>query len=152
LQETDRYVAAEYNGYDNLQHFYTEMGTMGDVDQEEYPTLSSANVRDRKIAQIAIPLCVMHAFDDPIATWRCNAANKGLMHPENLVRTGQGNLLLLLTQRGGHVGWPVGWWPSGWQFMNHAAAGFVEAAQLAKLKERRALAPTSDELLSDDAL
>jgi predicted alpha/beta-fold hydrolase len=78
---------------------------------------------------ISIPLCVVHAFDDPLVTWRTVAANGGLMHPTNLTRTGSGNLFILLTKRGGHVGWPLGWVPfvSNWKWMNDAAMSFVEA-------------------------
>jgi hypothetical protein len=77
---------------------------------------------------------VLHSIDDPIATWRGIAANEGFLHPEALVRSGQGNVLLLLTERGGHVGWPTGMLPfqHGWEFMSEAAASFVNAVGKAR--------------------
>ena len=93
--------------------------------------LTPKDVVDKKIGRIAIPLLIVQAFDDPVSTWRNVAANSGLMHPSNLVQTGKGNLLLLLTRVGGHVGWPMGWWPSKyqWQFMSTIVSSFVEAIQ-----------------------
>jgi hypothetical protein len=46
-----------------------------------------------------------HSLDDPLITWRSVAANEGLLHPDNLTQRGSGNLLILLTKQGGHVGW-----------------------------------------------
>ena len=79
------------------------MSALGDIPPEEY---HSDRLDDtRRIHNVSIPLCVVHAFDDPLVTWRTVAANRGWMHPVNLTRTGSGNLFLLLTKQGGHVGW-----------------------------------------------
>jgi hypothetical protein len=105
------------------------MSVLGDIAIDQLDRLTPQDVSDKKIANISIPMLVLQALDDPVSTWRNVAANHGLMHPENLVRTGQGNLVVLLTQKGGHVGWPLGWWPSKnkWKFMSDVAAGFVNA-------------------------
>jgi predicted alpha/beta-fold hydrolase len=79
---------------------------------------------------VAIPFCVVHALDDPLVTWRSVAANNGLMHPQNLTSlTGSGNLFLLLTKSGGHVGWPTGWTPNvdTWMWMSDISMSFVAA-------------------------
>lgn len=83
---------------------------------------------------IAIPFCVVHALDDPLVTWRSVAANGGLMHPTNLTMTGSGNLFVLLTKRGGHVGWSLGWAPflKNWQWMSDVSMSFVSAVAAAK--------------------
>ena len=81
---------------------------------------------------ISIPLLVVHALDDPLITWRTVAANDGAMHPKNLT-TGT-SLFLLLTKRGGHVGWPVGWLPTveRWRWMSDVSSNFVEAVARSK--------------------
>jgi hypothetical protein len=107
-----------YNGYDNLTHFYTEMCALP-------PGNTTHN-------HIAIPHLVLQAFDDPISTWRSIAANdpSDPLHPWTLVNQNQENVLLLLTETGGHVGWPMGWWPNSWKYMNdYVATGFVSAYQ-----------------------
>ena len=56
------------------------------------------------------------------------------MYPPNLVKTGAGYLMILLTKRGGHVGWPLGLnaRANKWQWMNDAAKHFVDAVVRAK--------------------
>jgi len=84
---------------------------------------------------VSIPLLVVHSLDDPLITWRTVAANSGLMHPANLTsKTGSGNLFLLLTKRGGHVGWPVGMLPfvEKWRWMSEISSSFVDAVSKAK--------------------
>ena len=115
-QEVDRYAGAMHNGYQNISHFYSDMCAM-----------PPCNVKHN---QIAIPHLVLQSFDDPISTWRSNAANDILdqLYPWNLVNTREPNVVLLLTDKGGHVGWPVGWWPTSWTYMNDlVAAGFVNS-------------------------
>lgn len=87
-----------------------------------------------RLATVSIPMCVMHAMDDPLITWKTVAANKGLRHPTNLVKAGSGNVMLLLTKQGGHVGWPLGVNPSveKWSFVSGAVRGFVDAYEKAK--------------------
>lgn len=89
--------------------------------------------RERKIDTLSIPLVVIHAFDDPLITWRATCANEGLMHPENLVKSGSGNLMLLMTKSGGHVGWPVGhlFYQNQWKWMSDVVGSFGNAVQLA---------------------
>jgi predicted alpha/beta-fold hydrolase len=62
------------------------------------------------------------------------------MHPTNLTaKTGSGNLFLLLTKRGGHVGWPTGWLPNvdGWKWMSDISMSFVMAVKKVHDKNRQ---------------
>ena len=110
-------------------HYYSEMSARGDV-----PSDGSGDDTISRIANVSIPFCVLHALDDPLITWKSVAADKGPLFPPNLVKTGSGYLMLLLTKRGGHVGWPLGFkpWQNKWKWMNDAAKGFVDAVVSAK--------------------
>lgn len=134
--DLDDYLAVRYYApkYRDLTDYYSEMGAMGDIPFDLYSNASATIVNTSRIVRVNIPLCILHSMDDPIATWRGNVANQGLLHPANLVKIGKGNIVVLLTSKGGHVGWPVSWHPSrhGWEFMNEAASGFVEAVAQAK--------------------
>ena len=119
------------------------MAMLGDINWDEYrqfgpdvdtstPSRKKPLLSDKKIGNLSVPLLVLQSLDDPISTWRCNAANDGLFHPSRLVheiKEKGGNLVILLTKKGGHVGWPLGWWPSNhnWQFMSNVASGFVNS-------------------------
>jgi len=132
--ELDRYTSVKYNGFRDLEDFYSRMGALGDVTLKDLQG-PLENIKQARILNVSIPLCVMHSFDDPISTWRTIVGNEGFMRPENLVRSGKGNLILLLTETGGHVGWPIGWLSSrnNWVFMNEAAASFVDAVNQARV-------------------
>lgn len=144
--DLDKFLAVAYYKpkYRDLLHYYSDMGALGDIPidilqngddpnttaSESYEsTMSSFHIEKARIWNLSIPLCVLHAFDDPIATWRGIAANQGFLHPESLVQSGQGNLLLLLTEKGGHIGWPTGLFPfsRGWEFVSETAASFADA-------------------------
>jgi predicted alpha/beta-fold hydrolase len=133
--EADQYAAASYNGYRDLMHYYSESGALGDVPWEHLKRSPDMLESEPKISKLAIPLCVLQSFDDPISTIRTIVGNEGLMRPDSLVQLGQGHLILLLTRRGGHVGWPKGWrpWKRKWEFMSEAAISFTEA--LAEVKQ-----------------
>jgi hypothetical protein len=108
-----------------------EMSSMGDIPLDAYVNETKLPEHAR-IHNVAVPFCVVHALDDPLVTWRTVGANKGLMHPATLtsqIRTG--NLLVLLTKAGGHVGWPLGWLPfiRKWEWMNDVASTFAETVQ-----------------------
>jgi predicted alpha/beta-fold hydrolase len=133
--DLDQYIAVAYlQEWDNITHFYSKMGALGDISIEDLNRLVPAEVPEAKIHNVSVPLLVLHAYDDPISTWRTNVANNGFMRPGHLIKTGNGNLMLLLTATGGHVGWPLGWFPfsRNWEFMSEAAASFVEAVGQAK--------------------
>ena len=123
-QETDYYAGVLFNGYDSLAEFYTVMSSI-----LPYPQNNSTHADVRQ--SIPIPHLVLQAMDDPLSTWRTNAASdpKSALYPTKLVSSeSQPNLVLLLTATGGHVGWPMSWWPHSWEFMNDmVAAGFVDA-------------------------
>lgn len=132
--DLDRYTMYTYysNRFTSLEDYYAQQ-SLGDIPLEDMK-LHPRDFPSAKIHSLSIPLCVLHALDDPISIWRTNAANEGFMYPENLVQTGNGNLMLLFTKTGGHVGWPVGWlsWRYHWKFMSEAAASFFDAVDMAK--------------------
>ena len=82
---------------------------------------------------------MIHALDDPLITWQTVAANCGIMHPGNLTKLGSGNLFLLLSKRGGHVGWPLSTLPfiDNWEWMNDNAMYFVNAVRQARIELRK---------------
>ena len=123
----DRHAIAPYNGYHNLTDYYTAMSAFGVYADTE---CHSNDDIEPRLANLSIPFLILQSFDDPISTWRNVAANDGAMHPYRLVNAGQGNLMMMLTKIGGHVGWPIGLWPgkANWQFMSEVASNFVESS------------------------
>ena len=109
------------------------MRALGDIPETHTGLLPINN--DGKIHSVSIPFLVVHALDDPLITWRTVANNEGFMHPERLSRSGSGNLVLLLTRSGGHVGWPLGINPgiAKWKWMNDVAMTFAQAVHQAKI-------------------
>jgi predicted alpha/beta-fold hydrolase len=135
VTDIDRTAVVAYNGFRDIDHYYGEMSALGDVTAAEYE--SNDIPKHRRVHNISIPLCVIHALDDPLVTWRTVAADEGIFHPTNITKTGSGNLVLLLTKGGGHVGWPLGDWPPeyNWQWMHNAASSFVQAVDSVKNKQ-----------------
>ena len=132
-----------YNSFENLVHYYSEMSAMGDRYPEFQlfgPTRSTSNPTNEsssekenswgRIESVSIPFVVLQALDDPLVGWRTIGTEK----PQELVASGSGNLMLLLTKAGGHVGWPLGTNPKkyGWKWMNDVARDFVVAVDKAK--------------------
>lgn len=131
VSTVDEHAVVTYNGFDNILHYYSEMSAMGDL------PMGNADSDDLgRIKNVAIPFCILSALDDPLVTWKTIADNEGGRHPSNVTQSA-GNLLMLLTKGGGHVGWPLGWNPrnEGWRWMNDAAGSFVAAYGVAKEEE-----------------
>lgn len=137
ITEIDRHGVVPLNGFDDLDHYYREMSALGDIphdpDTDEL-VMDDANNQSAKIHDVSIPLLVVHSFDDPLLTWRATVRNSGFMHPENLVKSGSGNLMLLLTKAGGHVGWALGLWPTKhkWKWMSDVVMSFAQSVDEAK--------------------
>jgi predicted alpha/beta-fold hydrolase len=116
-QDADTYIGVQYNGYKDHQAFYSDMSAV---------LVSNGT---KQSGHFAIPHLVLQSFDDPISAWRTNAANDPFspLFPERLVQhENSTNLVVMLTDKGGHVGWPMGYWPHTWKYMNNlVAAGFV---------------------------
>lgn len=93
ISDIDEHAVVTYNSYDDLMHYYSEMSAFGDV-----PFDTDRNYAASRMANASIPLCVLHALDDPLITWKAVAADEGPMYPSNLVKTGSGYLMLLLTK------------------------------------------------------
>jgi len=106
ITEIDETAVVAYNGFRDLDHYYSEMSALGDIPLAEHEHFDPAPMgrKPYRINNLSIPYLVVHAFDDPLVTWRTVAANSGLLHPDNSTRyLGNGNLFLLLTKRGGYV-------------------------------------------------
>jgi predicted alpha/beta-fold hydrolase len=134
--DLDENSIVPFYNYSSVMTYYSHQSALGDIAMEDWssPDLPPHVPKQSQLAQhLKIPLGVLHSLDDPIATWRNNVANTGWMHPEHLVQLNE-NLVLILTDRGGHVGWPLSSrpWRRGWEFMNEAASSFVEAVVAAK--------------------
>mmetsp|Transcript_39238 Transcript_39238/g.66894 ORF Transcript_39238/g.66894 Transcript_39238/m.66894 type:complete len:117 (+) Transcript_39238:112-462(+) len=83
-----------------------------------------------RIANVSVPFAVLQALDDPLVGWRTIGTND----PQGLVDSGKGNVMLVLTKAGGHVGWPLGNNPKkdGWKWMSDAARDFALAVDAAR--------------------
>ena len=115
------------------------MSALGDIPHDPDTDELIDPDRSGKIHDVSIPLLVFQALDDPLITWRASAQNSGMMHPENLVKTGSGNLMLLLTKGGGHVGWSLGLWPTKnkWRFMSDVVMSFAKAVDEARKESNK---------------
>lgn len=137
VSDVDIHAIVTYNGFNNLTHYYSEMSAMGDTtafQRKRNRHTDTANSNNEspsigRIGQVSIPFCVLHALDDPLITWRTMGHN-----PDALVRSGSGNIMMLLTKSGGHVGWPMGLNPrsEGWRWMHDAVGGFVTSVDSVK--------------------
>ena len=120
-----------YNEFDDLVHYYSEMSAMGDRIPEFGLLQSSSNssecVDDEwgRIGNTSIPFAVLQALDDPLVGWR----TLGTDRPQALVDSGNGNIMLLLTKAGGHVGCPLGMNPAkySWKWMSDSVRDFALA-------------------------
>jgi predicted alpha/beta-fold hydrolase len=108
------------------------MSALGDIQLSTHANKTAPGFA--KIHKVFIPHCILFALDDPVVSWRVMAANHGLMHPSKIVQTGVGNIMLMLTKQGGHLGWPVGMSPAenGWKWMSQAANSYASAVVRAK--------------------
>lgn len=105
LSDFDREMQVVYHGYGTLHAYYDAVGVAG---------------YDRW-KKVAVPLLAVNARDDPIC--HCDA-----LRVEEFA-AGNKNLMFLITERGGHIGWPLGWrpWRHGWDFMHEVAQHFLDA-------------------------
>ena len=76
-----------YNNFNGVLDYYSKMSAMGDSTYVE--------VANGRIENIAIPMCVIHALDDPLITWRT------LGKPDEVVKSGSGMVIMLVSRAGG---------------------------------------------------
>jgi predicted alpha/beta-fold hydrolase len=83
--EIDEYTAVAYNGFESVESYYGAMSAFGDITTElnGESTEMIAQLSSRAW-NISIPLCILHAFDDQISTWRTIVGNSGWRHPHQL--------------------------------------------------------------------
>mmetsp|Transcript_31647 Transcript_31647/g.38752 ORF Transcript_31647/g.38752 Transcript_31647/m.38752 type:complete len:664 (-) Transcript_31647:222-2213(-) len=109
--EMDKFYFAPQAGHDNVERYLDEV---------------SPNT-DALLSNISIPLCVVMALDDPIAYWKIIGDD-----PQSVVESlDKSDLMILVTKRGGHVGWPLGMHPSlnGYRWMSDVTSSFVSAVE-----------------------
>lgn len=139
ISHLDVEAIVNYNSFDNLVHYYSEMSAMGDrkpefrlFDANNEATCDNTNSESSwgRIANVSVPFLVVQALDDPLVGWR----TVGTENVQGLADSGSGNTMLLLTKAGGHVGWPQGTNPKkeGWKWMNDVGRDFVLAVVAAK--------------------
>jgi len=129
LIEFDEAMFVEYNNFEGLDEYYSEMGAMGDFVGFE------TKQDEGRVANVSIPLCMVQSLDDPVGYW-------GTYHdPEKVSRTGKGWLNILFTRKGGHVGWSLGMNRSieGWSWMSDVASSYVEAVGRVRSKRLNAV-------------
>mmetsp|Transcript_34073 Transcript_34073/g.63595 ORF Transcript_34073/g.63595 Transcript_34073/m.63595 type:complete len:478 (-) Transcript_34073:157-1590(-) len=108
--DVDEEFVTIFNGYDGVLDYYRDVSVAA----------------EDKWRSVSIPLLAVAARDDPIT--HCDALRA------KEFSTANENLLFLITERGGHVGWPWGIfpWQHGWDFMNQAIEVFVDTALMSK--------------------
>jgi predicted alpha/beta-fold hydrolase len=151
ITEIDEHAVAPYHGFDSLDHYYTSMSALGDLEPVDMKQGGVLDHPEGNIHSVSIPFCVLHAIDDPLITWRTVASNEGFMHPQHLTKSGKGNTMILLTSGGGHVGWPLGWVPfvHNWRWMNDAAMSFGAAVDKVKKSTSKEPEKTSTTTVAD---
>jgi len=118
IVDLDRSLFVRYHGFNDIIHYYSELGAMGD-----WVSFDGGANNAGRISNVTVPLLTVNSLDDPIGDPRC------IRDPAKVAKTGMGYVFVLLTKKGGHVGWPLGMNPSteGWRWMSDVASSFVES-------------------------
>lgn len=105
IVDVDTEFVAVFNKYNGVRDYYRDLSLAA----------------EDKWKGVAVPLLAVAARDDPIT--HCDAL--GAIE----LSAGNGNLLFLITDRGGHVGWPWGLkpWQHGFAFMSEVIGVFISA-------------------------
>ena len=111
LVDFDARMVATYHGYRSLDHYYDDMSAAS-ADAKKLPGKGDG---ERRLERIRRPTFILHAADDPIC------------HADCIPTDAAGpNVCVLMTRRGGHIGWPTGWLPRSFAFSTRLAMDFVE--------------------------
>ena len=89
IYKIDVYGITPYNKFNGVLDYYSKMSAMGDS--------KTSDIANGRIENVSIPLCVIHALDDPLITWRT------LGKPKDVVNSGSGNIVILLSRAGGKL-------------------------------------------------
>lgn len=108
ILDFDREMVAPYNSYKSVEDYYSDMGLAW----------------HGKWKQVQVPLLAVNARDDPFI--HCDT-----LRAEEFAAANP-NLLFLITDQGGHVGWPWGMcpWRQRWDFMNEIIVTFVDVVSI----------------------
>ena len=103
----DSEIVVSLNGFKDVYHYYHDI-----------------SATDERIKSgLKVPLLLLSAIDDPITHVDCSPSFE-LHDPSPLSE----HLFALITDKGGHVGWPLGWrpWIKCWEFQSTLALEFLE--------------------------
>merc|ERR1719330_1905896 len=106
VMDVDETFVGPFNNYKGgIKEYYEDQG-LGSND---------------KWKNVTVPVLAIAARDDPIT--HCDS-----LHAEEFSAANE-NLLYLITDRGGHVGWPWGMtpWSRGFDFMHEGVVVFIES-------------------------
>jgi len=108
VNDIDTHLVCKYNGYKTVYDYYEDMSAGGSGDEKGLRRLNGSK----------IPLLAVHAIDDPIAIFE-------VMLADEVSKTD--NVMLLATKHGGHIGWPMGLFPTKnrWNFMMDIAMEYA---------------------------
>lgn len=92
IYNIDIYGISRYNNFNGVLDYYKSMSALGDSVE-----IDGNGLLQGRINNVHVPLCVIHALDDPLITWRT------LGRPDSVVNSSNGNVVMLLTQGGGKL-------------------------------------------------
>ena len=92
IYNIDIYGISRYNNFNGVLDYYNSMSALGDSVE-----IDGNGLLQGRINNVHVPLCVIHALDDPLITWRT------LGRPDSVVNSSNGNVVMLLTQGGGKL-------------------------------------------------
>lgn len=120
LTDFDARMVATYHGYRDITHYYDDMSAAS----ADGKNIAKKGDCEERLNNICVPTLVLHALDDPIIHADSIPVDT-LVAPRNGTRS---NVMVLMTQRGGHIGWPTGWFPwiRGFQFSTTLTLSFIE--------------------------
>jgi predicted alpha/beta-fold hydrolase len=120
----DREVVTAVHRFDDIFHYYSDMcgasvptlkAMVESAEQEHIPGnhFTRSHNKNDQLPSFSKPLLAVHSKDDPIVHVDTMPVCHGLVEKID-------NLVCLVTEKGGHVGWPVGLAPSSnrWLFSN----------------------------------
>lgn len=131
----DSIMVTSIHGFRDVEHYYSDMcggkeerlmakfvhasSVGGERGSEREGSQSQQSKGGQPRASLPVPLLAIHAADDPIIHCDTNPIQAAKLID---------NFICLITKTGGHVGWPVGWFPTRhrWQFQNTLILEFCE--------------------------
>ncbi|KAJ1453438.1 Alpha/Beta hydrolase protein [Pelagophyceae sp. CCMP2097] len=117
----DTTLVCAYHGYKDVEAYYEDMAAAGAGDLKGLSRLKN----------LAVPLLVLHAKDDPITPFEACLAP--------LVSKASEHVFVCATRVGGHVGWPQGDAPGDhrWKFSTDVVLAFANTVAQKNVAQKR---------------